>query len=92
MPRPDRTVTVFIETVTTRTAKFSVAELARITGETEQDIQANIDQGTFGAWVLDYLAPAPLLSQAVDAAPGVSTTTSDPDVYAVIPRRVLPGT
>lgn len=79
-----RSVTVLAETVTVRKAHFSVPELARLTGETEQDIQDNIDHGTFSAWVQEYLAAAPMLLAAMDAAPGLVSTTSGPAVSAIL--------
>lgn len=85
-----RSVTVFVETTVTRTAYFSVSELAQLTGESEQDIQTNIDQGTFGAWVAEYLADAPNLIAAMDASPDATARTSAPDVSAVLRLRPAP--
>lgn len=56
-PATSITELVVYQTVeVTRRAVYTVAELARITGETVEDIVANVDNGTLDAWAGEYLS------------------------------------
>ena len=79
----DRTVTVYVETTTTRRATFTVTELAALTGETEDDIHSSIDHHALVAWGRDYLADAPELIKSMDAAADAAQSTSVPTVQTI---------
>lgn len=53
---PDTEIVIFESVTITRRAIYTVDALAKITGETVEDITANVDNNTLDAWSEEYLS------------------------------------